>query len=177
LFRRDIFFDEVYLKKVLNLKKESRHKSENAQKVAKHPMDRQLLHRPMTRRYRMSDFSEKFITQQKSTLLELKQQIMNKLAEKPEGIDESKDEMKEEGDHAAILLSQQMSFNLRDREVKRLKEVNAALYRIAEGVYGYCEESGEVIETKRLENQPWARLSIYYAEQLEREQGRQFSRA
>jgi DnaK suppressor protein len=62
-----------------------------------------------------------------------------------------------------------MSFSLRDRELARLREIDAALYRIDEGTYGMCEESGEPIEKKRLEKQPWAKYTIYYAEQMERE--------
>lgn len=124
----------------------------------------------------MSDFSPEFIETQKKKLLEQREQILNKLAEKPEGVDEGAEFMKEEGDHAQILLSQQLSFNLRDRETRRLQEVNAALSRIEEGIYGYCEESGDPIELKRLEKQPWARLSIQYAEQLERQQGRHIRR-
>jgi DnaK suppressor protein len=120
----------------------------------------------------MADFSKSFIEKQRSKLLEMRQQILNKLREKPEGINESADEMKEEGDHAQVLLNQQMSFSLRERELDRLRQIDAALMRIEEGVYGYCEESGEPIELKRLEKQPWARLSLHYAEQLEREQGR-----
>lgn len=120
----------------------------------------------------MADFSKKFINDQKKKLLDMRAQVLNKLREKPEGIDESADSMKEEGDHAQVLLNQQLSFNLRERELTRLRQIDEALMRIEEGVYGYCEESGEPIELKRLEKQPWAKLSLYYAEQMEREQGR-----
>jgi DnaK suppressor protein len=119
----------------------------------------------------MSKITKKFVELQRNKLLGLKETILNTLAQKPEGVEESGEFMKEEGDHAQILLSQQLSFSLRDKEVKKLREVNAALYRIEEGIYGYCEESGEPINKIRLEKQPWARLSIEMAEQLEKEQG------
>lgn len=122
----------------------------------------------------MSEFSAKFIEAQKQRLLAMREQVLNKLAEKPEGVEESSEFMKEEGDHAQVLLSQQLSFRLRDKEVQKLREINAALYRIEEGTYGYCEESGEPIEAKRLEKQPWARLSIQSAEQMEKEQGSRY---
>lgn len=122
----------------------------------------------------MSEMSAAFIQGQKEKLLEMREQILTKLAEKPEGVDESSEFMKEECDHAQVLLSQQLSFNLRDKDIKKLKEINAALYRIEEGTYGFCEESGEPIELKRLEKQPWARLSIQFAEQIEREQGSRY---
>jgi DnaK suppressor protein len=117
----------------------------------------------------MAELTKSFIDKQRATLLELRAQIMNKLKEKPEGIHETAEDMKEEGDHAQVLLNQQMSFSLRDRELARLREIDAALYRIDEGTYGMCEESGEPIEKKRLEKQPWAKYTIYYAEQMERE--------
>jgi DnaK suppressor protein len=122
----------------------------------------------------MSKITAKFIEAQKLKLLEMREQVLNKLAEKPEGVDESSEFMKEEGDHAQVLLSQQLSFRLRDKEIKKLREINAALHRIDEGTYGYCEESGDPIEKKRLEKQPWARLSIQSAEQMEREQGSRY---
>lgn len=122
----------------------------------------------------MSKITAKFIEAQKLKLLEMREQVLNKLAEKPEGVDESSEFMKEEGDHAQVLLSQQLSFRLRDKEIKKLREINAALHRIEEGTYGYCEESGDPIEKKRLEKQPWARLSIQSAEQMEREQGSRY---
>ena len=58
----------------------------------------------------------------------------------------------------------------RDRERKLLAKVEAALRRIAEGTYGYCEETGEPIGLGRLLAQPTATLSIDAQERRERSQ-------
>ena len=81
-------------------------------------------------------------------------------------------EVIEDGDQAQTYLNQNLSFGLRERELKRLHEIEDALARIEHGIYGICEETDEVIEKKRLEKMPWTKLSIEAAEELEREQQR-----
>ncbi|GBD42754.1 RNA polymerase-binding transcription factor DksA [bacterium HR40] len=56
----------------------------------------------------------------------------------------------------------------RDRERKLLAKIDAALRRIEEGTYGYCEETGEPIGLRRLEARPIATLSIEAQERHER---------
>ena len=55
----------------------------------------------------------------------------------------------------------------RDRERKLLKKIDAALARIDDGTYGYCEETGEEIGLKRLEARPVATLSVEAQERRE----------
>ena len=69
-------------------------------------------------------------------------------------------------------LDQKITFSLRERDFKTLREIELALLRLEEGTYGICEESGEPIEKTRLEKQPWARLCLHYAEMEEREKVR-----
>ncbi len=52
------------------------------------------------------------------------------------------------------------AFLFASREGKMLQHLDAALDRIDNGTYGYCQESGNPIEFKRLEAIPHARLSI-----------------
>ena len=56
----------------------------------------------------------------------------------------------------------EMSFELktRDRERKLINLIDAAIKRIENGDYGYCEETGESIGIKRLEARPVATLSL-----------------
>jgi len=56
----------------------------------------------------------------------------------------------------------------RDRQRKLIAKIDAALRRIQDGTYGYCEETGEPISIKRLEAQPLATLSIEAQERRER---------
>ena len=56
----------------------------------------------------------------------------------------------------------------RERQRKLIAKINAALQRIEDGTYGYCEETGEPITLKRLEARPIATLSIEAQERHER---------
>ena len=56
----------------------------------------------------------------------------------------------------------------RDRERKLISKIDAALRRIEEDSYGYCEETGEPISLRRLEARPIATLSIESQERHER---------
>ena len=56
----------------------------------------------------------------------------------------------------------------RDRQRKLIAKIDAALARIDDGTYGYCEETGEPISLKRLEARPIATLSIEAQERHER---------
>ena len=58
----------------------------------------------------------------------------------------------------------------RDRERKLISKINAALEKIEEGTYGYCEETGEPISIARLEARPVATLSLEAQERHERKE-------
>jgi len=119
----------------------------------------------------MSQFyPQDFLKNQKEKLLMLKQEILNSMRTKiDDDILVSPDQTVEDGDQAQTYLSQNVTFGLREREIKRLREVEAALDRLERGTYGVCEETDEPIGKKRLEKMPWTRLSIEAAEALERE--------
>jgi DnaK suppressor protein len=55
-----------------------------------------------------------------------------------------------------------------DRQRKLIAKIDAALARIEDGTYGFCEETGEPISIKRLEARPIATLSIEAQERHER---------
>ncbi|MBI2522218.1 MAG: TraR/DksA family transcriptional regulator [Bdellovibrio sp.] len=119
-------------------------------------------------------FDNEFIVQQKNRLLEMRREVLNKIhAQDKEDIAVPPEEMIEEGDIAQTFLSQELSFELRERELRRLREIDTALAKIEDGTYGICEETDEPISRKRLEKMPWTRLSIQAAEQEERD-GRQY---
>ena len=118
----------------------------------------------------MGDFTKDFIQKQKIRLLEEKERIQQnfKLFEE-ETKDIAKETVTEDGDVAQKYLDQKMNFSLREKDLRTLREIDVALRKIDDGTYGYCEESGEPIELKRLEKRPWARLSLHHAEEMERE--------
>ncbi|MCB9092256.1 MAG: TraR/DksA family transcriptional regulator [Halobacteriovoraceae bacterium] len=126
----------------------------------------------------MSDFSKKFIEKQQKRLLEAREQILENFKNfNKEAKDDGKNIFTEEGDIAQQYLDQKLNISLREKDLYTLKEIDRALQKIDDGTYGYCEESGEPIEEKRLEKRPWARLSLYYAELEERERQRYSKRA
>lgn len=68
------------------------------------------------------------------------------------------------------MLEQDRSFDLRckDRMRKLIEKIDIAIYRIAKGVYGYCEETEEPIGVRRLLARPMATLCIEAQERHER---------
>jgi DnaK suppressor protein len=61
-----------------------------------------------------------------------------------------------------------LELRTRDRYRKLLHKSAAALSRIDDGTYGYCEETGEPIGIKRLEARPVTTLCIEAMERHER---------
>ena len=53
-----------------------------------------------------------------------------------------------------------MELRARDRQRKLIAKIDAALARLEDGTYGYCEETGEPISLMRLEARPVATLSV-----------------
>ena len=61
-----------------------------------------------------------------------------------------------------------LELRARDRQRKLIAKIDAAIARIDDGTYGYCEETGEPISLRRLEARPIATLSIEAQERHER---------
>ena len=70
-------------------------------------------------------------------------------------------------DRASSETERSIELRARDRQRKLIAKIDAALQRIDEGTYGYCEETGEPISIKRLEARPIATLSIEAQERHE----------
>lgn len=77
-------------------------------------------------------------------------------------------EMMDEVDLASATISQNLTFQLLDRERRLLVEVEHAIHKIKSGDYGFCEGTGEPIPKRRLELAPWTRHSVKHKEQLEK---------
>ena len=78
-------------------------------------------------------------------------------------------EVGDEMDEATLEGALGMSSKLLERDVHILREIDRALVKLREGTYGVCEGTGEPIGYERLRHAPWARYSIAYQEELERE--------
>ena len=71
-------------------------------------------------------------------------------------------------DRASSETDRAIELRARDRRRKLINKIDAALERIDDGTYGYCEETGEPISLRRLEARPIATLSIEAQERHER---------
>ena len=71
-------------------------------------------------------------------------------------------------DRASSETDRAIELRARDRQRKLIAKIDAAMSRIADGTYGYCEETGEPIALKRLEARPIATLTLEAQERHER---------
>jgi DnaK suppressor protein len=71
-------------------------------------------------------------------------------------------------DRASSETDRAIELRARDRQRKLIAKIDAALARIDDGSYGYCEETGEPISIRRLEARPIATLSVEAQERHER---------
>jgi DnaK suppressor protein len=62
-----------------------------------------------------------------------------------------------------------MTSRLIERDARLISEIDHALAKLDNGAYGLCEGTGEPIGYDRLRLRPWARYSVSYQEELERQ--------
>ncbi|AUX27583.1 molecular chaperone DnaK [Sorangium cellulosum] len=79
-------------------------------------------------------------------------------------------EVGDEMDEANAEGATSLTSKLLERDVRVLAEIDRALAKMREGTYGMCEGTGEPIGYRRLKLRPWARYSVAYQEQIEREE-------
>ena len=71
-------------------------------------------------------------------------------------------------DRAASETDWSIELRTRDRQRKLISKIDAALRRIDEGEYGYCDVTGEPISLGRLEARPIATMTVEAQERHER---------
>ena len=71
-------------------------------------------------------------------------------------------------DRASSETDRAIELRARDRQRKLISKIDAAIARLDDGTYGYCEETGDPISLRRLEARPIATLSIEAQERHER---------
>ncbi|MBN8970193.1 MAG: RNA polymerase-binding protein DksA [Afipia sp.] len=71
-------------------------------------------------------------------------------------------------DRASSETDRAIELRARDRQRKLISKIDAAIQRIEDNTYGYCEETGEPISLKRLEARPIATLSVEAQERHEK---------
>ena len=71
-------------------------------------------------------------------------------------------------DRASSESEKALELRTRDRQRKLIGKIDAALSRVEDQTYGYCEETGEPISLKRLDARPIATLSLEAQERHEK---------
>jgi DnaK suppressor protein len=101
-------------------------------------------------------------------LLTWKEDILRQTRETLQGLFEDNSQHADLADRATSETDRALELRARDRQRKLIAKIDAALARIEEGTYGYCEETGEPISLKRLDARPIATMSIEAQERHER---------
>jgi DnaK suppressor protein len=120
------------------------------------PSDREPFMNERQREY----FREKLTAWKEDILKEAKETLVHLQAENENHPDLA--------DRASSETDRAIELRARDRQRKLIAKIEAALSRIDDGTYGYCEETGEPISLRRLEARPIATLSIEAQERHER---------
>lgn len=106
----------------------------------------------------------------KQKILKWRQDIINGSHETLSSLKQDNIREADLNDQATIETDRGLELRARDRERKLLNKIDAALERLNEGSYGFCEETGEPIGLARLEARPIATLSIEAQERHERKE-------
>jgi DnaK suppressor protein len=101
-------------------------------------------------------------------LLNWKEDILRQTRETLQGMHEDNTQYADLADRATSETDRALELRARDRQRKLISKIDAALSRIEDGTYGYCEETGEPIGLKRLDARPIATLSLEAQERHER---------
>jgi DnaK suppressor protein len=101
-------------------------------------------------------------------LIVWKQELLDQSAETIDNLQESGRNVADIADRASEETDRALELRTRDRQRKLVSKIDAALRRIENGEYGYCEMTGEPISLKRLDARPIATMTLEAQEKHER---------
>jgi len=104
-------------------------------------------------RQKLMSWKEGILSESRGTLVQMQEETQN---------------VADLADRASVETDRALELRTRDRQRKLIAKIDAALRRIDEGTYGYCEETSEPISLKRLSARPIATLSLEAQEKHER---------
>ena len=113
--------------------------------------------------YRQLEYFRRKLLAWKGSILAESRGTIEQMQEGTRNLPDMADRASEETDRA-------LELRTRDRQRKVVSKIDAALRRIEDGSYGYCEETGEPISLKRLDARPIATLSLEAQERHERKE-------
>ena len=110
---------------------------------------------------RQTEYFRKRLTDWRDELLSDGRDTIETLQDGTRNIPDVTDRASEETDRA-------LELRTRDRQRKLVGKIDAALRRIDEGEFGYCDVTGDPISLKRLDARPIATMSLEAQERHER---------
>ncbi|MGH9914456.1 MAG: RNA polymerase-binding protein DksA [Pyrinomonadaceae bacterium] len=113
----------------------------------------------------MSDRQKSYFREK---LINWKNDILREARETLEILQQENANLPDIADRASSETDRAIELRARDRQRKLISKIDAALQRIDDGTYGFCEETGDPISLKRLDARPIATLSIEAQERHER---------
>ena len=110
---------------------------------------------------RMREYFRKKLDAWKNDILRESRETLDNLQEENQNHPDMADRASSESDRA-------LELRTRDRQRKLISKIDAAIKRLEDGSYGYCEETGDPIGVARLDARPIATLSLEALEMHER---------
>jgi DnaK suppressor protein len=128
-------------------------------------VEKDKTYRPSDREPFMNERQREYF---RNKLLMWKEDILKEARDTLQHLQDENQNHPDLADRASSETDRAIELRARDRQRKLIAKIDAALQRIDDGTYGYCEETGEPIALKRLEARPIATLSVEAQERHER---------
>jgi DnaK suppressor protein len=128
-------------------------------------LPKQPNYRPSQKEPFMNERQREYFRQK---LLDWKEDILKEAKETLQHLQDENQNHSDLADRASSETDRAIELRARDRQRKLIAKIDAAIQRLDDGTYGYCEETGEPIALKRLEARPIATLSLEAQERHER---------
>ena len=120
-----------------------------------------------------------FVKKQRQRLLDLRDELVDTTFDKaqdtlrnhPEGSEANGSGM-HQGDAGSDAYDRDLALNILSKEHDALYEIEEALRRVDQGLYGICQLSGDKISHERLEAIPFCRLTVACQEKWEDRHGK-----
>ena len=149
--------------------REKEKKARTPEKIAPRPAEKNVHglngYRPTEKEPFMSERQRDYF---RAKLLTWKDDILKEARDTLQHLQDENVNHPDLADRASSETDRAIELRARDRQRKLIAKIDAALARIEDGTYGYCEETGEPISLKRLEARPIATLSVEAQERHER---------
>ena len=148
-----------------SLYKAARGRTPSAQNADRLTLEKLKNYRPSEKEPFMNDRQKEYF---RAKLLAWKDEILRESKLTLQALQEENVNHPDLADRASSETDRAIELRARDRQRKLISKIDAALQRIEDNSYGYCEETGEPISLKRLEARPIATLSVEAQERHEK---------